>query len=123
MKLNRSMAASASVLALAAMASLATSVAAHPIYLPYHRGATPPDPNRPLVHVGPYEAPYVAPKSSSSGTWTDVANVPFTGQGGWGPLQLTDGSVIIKHAFTGTTAAWYKLSPSKKGKYTNGKWK
>src|ERR1700722_7515831 len=100
MKLNRTMAASASVLALAAIASLAASAAAHPIYLPYHRGATPPDPNRPLVHVGPYEAPYVAPRNSTSGTWTDVNNVPFTGEGGWGPLLLTDGSVIIKHAFT-----------------------
>jgi len=122
MKLTRFLAASTSVLALTAIAAFTASASAHPIYLPYHRGATPPDPNRPLVHVGPYEAPYVAPKNSISGTWTDVKNVPFTGEGGWGPLQLTDGSVIIKQAFTGTTATWYKLTPNKKGKYTTGKW-
>jgi hypothetical protein len=123
MKLTRIMAASASVLALATITSLATGASAHPIYLPFHRGATPPDPNRPIVHVGPYDAPYIAPRNSTSGTWTDVKNVPFTGEGGWGPLLLTDGSVIIKHAFTGTTATWEKLTPDKKGKYTTGTWK
>lgn len=76
-----------------------------------------------MLPVGTPHAPYVAPPRIRSGTWTDVNNNPFTGEGGWGPMLLTDGSVIIKHAFTGTTATWYKLTPDSKGKYTTGTWK
>ena len=59
---------------------------------------------------------------STSGKWTDVASVPFTGEGGWGPLLLTDGSVIIKQR-SPAPPDWYKLTPDKKGKYTDGTWK
>ncbi len=111
--------AGASVLAMAAMASFATGASAREVYLPYHWGTAAP---KPITLANRPQAPYVAPKKSKSGTWTDVSGNPFTGEGGWGPLQLTDGSVIIKHAFTGSTATWYKLSPDKKGKYTDGTW-
>ena len=120
MKIKRYLTLGTSVAAMAAMASVATGASAHLVYLPFHRGATPP---APIMLPVRHEAPYVAPRNSISGTWTDVKNEPFTGEGGWGPLLLTDGSVIIKHAFTGTTATWYKLTPSKKGKYTSGTWK
>jgi hypothetical protein len=120
MKTKNCLTAGASVLAMAAMASFATGACAHDIYLPYHFGSPVPKPI-PLV-TQPYRAPYVAPKKSKSGTWTDVGSVPFTNEGGWGPLQLTDGSVIIKHAFTGTAGTWYKLAPDKKGNYTDGTW-
>ncbi|MGH7225312.1 MAG: hypothetical protein ACRELF_18980, partial [Gemmataceae bacterium] len=69
-----------------------------------------------------HKAPYVAPKKFKSGKWTDVAGVPFSGQGGWGPLQLTDGTIMMKQAFTGTAGVWYKLAPDKKGNYTDGTW-
>ncbi|HEX3430113.1 MAG TPA: hypothetical protein VHT03_04435 [Rhizomicrobium sp.] len=119
MKIKSHLTLGVSFAAVAAMLSAATGASAHLIYRPYHRGAKPPAPiMMPIGHV----APYVAPANSTSGTWTDVANEPFTGEGGWGPLLLTDGSVIVKHAFTGTTATWYKLTPNKKGKYTSGKW-
>ncbi|HTT84972.1 MAG TPA: hypothetical protein VMF67_15960 [Rhizomicrobium sp.] len=111
---------SSSVLAMTAMASLATGASAHEIYLPYHPGMAVPKPITPAVQ--PYHAPYVAPKKSKSGTWTDVSGVPFTNEGGWGPMQLTDGTVIIKEAFTGTAGVWYKLAPDSKGQYTDGTW-
>jgi len=120
MKIKRYLALGTSLGAIAAMASVATGASAHLMYLPYHRGGKAPAPIMlPIVH----EKPYVAPPGTVSGTWTDVKNEPFTGEGGWGPLLLTDGSVIIKHAFTGTTGTWYKLTPDKKGKYTSGSWK
>src|ERR1700731_4432945 len=118
MKIKRYLTLGASVAAMAAMTSVATDASAHLVYLPYHRGATPPAPI--MLPTGTHQAPYVAPPTTVSGTWTDVNNEPFTGEGGWGPLLLTNGSVIIKHAFTGSTATWYKLTPSKKGKYTSG---
>jgi hypothetical protein len=120
MKSKNCLTAGTSVLAMAAMVSFATGASAHDIYLPYRAGSPVPKPI-PFV-TQPYRAPYVAPKKAKSGTWTDVGNVPFTNEGGWGPLQLTDGSVIIKHAFTGTAGTWYKLSPDKKGNYTDGAW-
>jgi len=119
MKIRRYLTLSASVAAMAAVASFTTSTSAHLLYPPYHKGATPPHPI--MLPIG-HQTPYVAPRNSISGTWTDVKNEPFTGEGGWGPMLLTDGSVIIKHAFTGTTAVWYKLTPNKKGKYASGKW-
>jgi hypothetical protein len=102
------------------MASLATGAHARDIYLPYHAGSPAPKPI-PFV-IQPYRAPYIAPKKAKSGIWADVNNSPFTGEGGWGPLQLTDGTVIIKHAFTGSAGTWYKLTPDKKGNYTTGTW-
>jgi hypothetical protein len=120
MKAKNCLTAGVSVLAMAAMASFATGASAHQVYLPYHWGTPAPKPITLAVH--PYQAPYVAPKKAKSGTWTDVSGDPFTGEGGWGPLQLTDGTVIIKHAFTGSTATWYKLTPDNKGNYTTGTW-
>jgi hypothetical protein len=121
MKINGYFAASVSALALAAMTSVASGTAAHNIYLPYRWGTTPPKPTMPRVHV--HRAPFVAPKASASGTWTDVGHVPFSGEGGWGPLVLTDGSVMMKQAFTGSAGIWYKLTPDSKGNYTDGTWK
>ncbi|HEX4080101.1 MAG TPA: hypothetical protein VHX61_14650 [Rhizomicrobium sp.] len=122
MKTSSHLTTGVSVLALAAIAALGTGASAHPIYYPYTRGTTPPDPNRPAVHVGPYEAPYIAPKKVKSGKWTDVGDVPFTSEGGEGPLQLSDGTIMIKQAFTGTAGQWYKLAPDSKGNYTDGTW-
>jgi hypothetical protein len=120
MKSKNCLTAGASVIAMAAMASFATGASAHEVYLPYHWGTKAPPPIE--LKVDPNQAPYLAPKKAKSGTWTDVSGDPFTGEGGWGPLQLTDGTVIIKHAFTGTTATWYKLTPDSKGNYTTGTW-
>jgi hypothetical protein len=120
MKINRHFATSVSVLAVAATASLASGASAHEIYLPYHWQMTPPKPVTVRAHR--YRAPYVAPKASASGTWTDVGHVPFSGEGGWGPLVLTDGSVMMKQAFTGSAGVWYKLTADSKGNYTTGIW-
>jgi hypothetical protein len=120
MQIKNCLTAGASALALAAMASFATGASAHEIYLPYHAGMAVPKPI--TLATNGNQAPYVAPKNSKSGTWTDVAGVPFTGQGGWGPMQLTDGTILIKQSFTGTAGVWYKLSPDKKGQYTDGTW-
>jgi hypothetical protein len=121
MKSGRCFTAGASAVALAGLFLVATGASAHPIYRPYHRWMAAIDPNLPLPHVGPYSAPYKAHRGTS-GTWTDVGGVPFSGQGGWGPLQLTDGTVMMKQSFTGTAGKWYKLTPDKKGKYTTGTW-
>ena len=120
MKSNNYLAASVSALAAAAIASLASGATAHEVYLPYHFGAIPPKPITLRVHG--HRAPYKAPRASGSGTWTDVGNVPFSGEGGWGPLVLTDGTVMMKQAFTGSAGVWYKLAPDSKGNYTDGTW-
>lgn len=122
MKCTRYLAAGASILAIAALTSLSVSASAHTYYFPYKKGSTfRLDPNKPLVHVGPYQAPYVAPKSAKSGTWTDVkAALPFA-NGPWNPRQLTDGTVIIEDYCTSPTQ-WYKLTPDKTGSYVNGTW-
>jgi len=120
MKIKRSLTLGASLAVIAAMASVATGASAHLVFLPYHRGGKAPPPI--MLPIGRVK-PYIAPPGTISGTWTDVKNDPFTGEGGWGPLLLTDGSVIIEHVLTGTAGQWYKLTPSKKGKYTSGSWK
>jgi hypothetical protein len=110
----------ASVLVLAAMATLPIAASAHQILYPHANGIAPRDPNTPIVHVGLPEAPYIAPKKSKSGTWTDVANLPnFTNYGPWEPQLLTDGTVLVLDA---GTVQWYKLSPDKKGQYADGTW-
>lgn len=120
MKTRSCVAAGVSLLAIAAMSSLATGASAHQILYPYKFGTTPRDPNTPLVHVGPYRPPYVAPRSAASGTWTDVGNLPnFTTYGPWEPQLLTDGTVLV---FDAGTNQPYKLAPDKKGKYTDGTW-
>ena len=120
MKMKFHRATGASLVAIAAMASLTTGASAHQILYPHRFGTPIPDPNRPIVHVGPYEAPYVAPAAAKSGTWKDVANLPaFTQYGPWEPQLLTDGSVLVLAA---GTQQWYKLTPNRKGKYTHGKW-
>jgi len=111
--------AGASALAIALAVSAAPS-SAHPIYYPHKRGATARvEPNRPILHVGRYEGPFVARKPTISGTWADVvAPLPFT-HGPWAPQQLTDGTVVIQDF---CTSNWYKLTPDNKGNYVNGSW-
>jgi hypothetical protein len=121
MKVKNCLTAGVSVLAVAAVAALTTAASAHPIYYPTRPGTPQIDPNRPMIHVGPYSAPYIAPKKSKSGTWTDVSTkLPFTA-GPWGEMLLTDGTVIILDYCT-SPAQWYKLTPDKKGQYTDGTW-
>ncbi|HTT85165.1 MAG TPA: hypothetical protein VMF67_16940 [Rhizomicrobium sp.] len=122
MKCTRSLTAGASVLALAAIASLTAGAAAPSYHFPYKKGSTfRLDPNQPLVHIGPYEAAFKAPKKSKSGTWTDLTgSLPFT-NGPWNPLQLTDGTVLVEDYCT-SPEQWYKLTPDKTGSYVNGTW-
>ncbi len=122
MKCTRYLTAGASVLAIAAIGSLSAGASAHTYYFPYKPGSTMRlDPNKPLVHVGGYEAPYVAPKGSKSGKWTDTtAKLPFA-HGPWNPRQLTDGTVLVED-FCTTPTQWYKLTPDKTGSYINGTW-
>ncbi|HLY05770.1 MAG TPA: hypothetical protein VKR31_08490 [Rhizomicrobium sp.] len=121
MKIRSRIAAGASLVAIAAMASLATDASAHQFLYPYKFGTTPRDPNTPIVHVGPAERhPYVAPKSARSGTWTDVGNLPsFTTYGPWEPQLLTDGRVLV---FDAGTNQPYSLTPDSKGQYNDGTW-
>lgn len=122
MKINRYLTVGASVLAMAAFASLATNATAKPIYRPYKLGTTPIDPNTPMVHVGPYAPPYVAPKNARSGSWTDTtASLPFS-NGPWGAMLMTDGTVLVEDYCTSPQASWYKLTPDSKGSYVNGTW-
>ena len=117
MKINHRLTAGVSVLAIAAVAAFATGASAKQIYYPYKPGA--PRVDRPMIHQGPVEAPYVAPKKSKSGTWTDVSTkLPFT-KGPWGEMVLTDGRVMFEDYCTTT---WYTLSPDTKGQYTDGTW-
>jgi hypothetical protein len=120
MRINRNLAAGVSVLALAAMASFVSGASAHQVYLPYHSGMTAPKPI--TLHARAHQAPFVASRATASGTWTDVANVPFSSEGGWGELVLTDGTVMMKQAFTGSAGTWYKLAPDSTGNYTDGTW-
>ncbi|HEX4157011.1 MAG TPA: hypothetical protein VHY79_00925 [Rhizomicrobium sp.] len=120
MKTSNLLFASVSILALTAIGVLCTSASAHPVYRPYTFGVTPPDPNTPTIHVGPYQPPYVAPKKSKSGKWNDLTNTPtFTEYGPWEPQLLTDGTVLVADAGTNQ---WYKLTPDAKGQYSDGKW-
>jgi len=122
MKINNYLTTGVSVLALAALGSFAAGASAHPIYYPYKAGTTPISPNRPLHHVGPYEAPYVDknPKTQS-GTWADVSGtLPFA-DGPWGPMQMTDGTVLVQDYCT-SPSQWYKLTPDSKGNYSDGTW-
>ncbi|HLY07319.1 MAG TPA: hypothetical protein VKR31_16355 [Rhizomicrobium sp.] len=109
----------ASALALV-VAFAATAVPAHAIYYPHPRGVAPRiDPDKPLGHVGRHEAPFVAKRPTTSGTWADVAaTLPFK-HGPWAPQQLTDGTVLIQDY---CTTHWYKLVPDNKGNYANGTW-
>src|SRR3984957_3091826 len=120
MKIRSCLATGASLVAIAAIVSLATGASAHQVLRPYTFGTTPPDPNKPTVHIGPHEAPYVAPRNAKSGTWTDVGNLPnFTQYGPWAPQLLTDGTVLVLAA---GTQQWFKLTPDIKGNYTDGTW-
>jgi len=120
MKISSYLTAGVSVLALTAIAALATDASANQIFYPYKKGAMRVDPNRPMLHVGPYEPLYVA-KKSGSGTWTDTtAKLPFV-DGPWNPKQLTDGTVLVED-FCTSPEQWYKLTPDNKGNYVNGTW-
>jgi len=120
MKIRSCLATGASLVAIAAIVSLATGASAHQILRPYTFGTTPPDPNKPTIHIGPHEAPYVAPRNAGSGTWKDVGNLPnFTQYGPWAPQLLTDGTVLVLAA---GTQQWFKLTPDIKGNYTDGTW-
>ncbi|HEY2445407.1 MAG TPA: hypothetical protein VGI20_06685 [Rhizomicrobium sp.] len=123
MKISCYLSTGVSILALAGIASLATSASAHPIFYPYkHGGAVRVDSNRPVHHVGAYLPPYVAPSNAGSGTWTDLkASLPFTA-GPWGPMLLTDGTVVVDDLCT-NPGQWFRLTPDKKGSYVNGTWK
>jgi hypothetical protein len=101
---------------------LSATANAAQVYYPGKFGTAPMDPNRPVPHVGPYEVPYVAPKGAKSGTWTDLAGIPAFAQGPWGPMLLTDGTVLFDDYCTNPNV-WYKLTPDKKGQYTTGAWK
>src|ERR1700731_1637367 len=121
MKIISCLTAGASSLALAVAASAVGNASAREIYYPYKLGAPRIDPNIPLKHVGPYQRPYRAPDRAMSGTWADVSTaLPFT-NGPWGPMQLTDGTVIIED-FCTSPAQWFKLTPDKKGNYVHGSW-
>ncbi len=117
---SKTLTAGASALALALVASFAAPATALPFFYPYKYGAgVRLDPNKPLGHVGRYEPPYRAKKPTSSGTWTDVSGpLPFK-NGPWAPQQLTDGTVLVQDF---CTAQWYRLTPDKKGQYTDGTW-
>ena len=120
MKIDGYLTAGASVIALAAIGCMATGAAANQVAYP-HRAGVRVDLNQPVQHVGPWEAPYVAPHNAKSGTWTDVkGSLPFA-HGPWGPMVLTDGTVIILDYCT-TPTQWYKLTPDNKGSYGNGTW-
>jgi len=118
MKSKKLFTAGASALALASLFLAATGASAHPIYRPHAQGIAPINPNRPLPHVGPYTQPYQA-KNGTSGTWKDVANIPFA-NGPWNARMQTDGTVLVLDYCT-SPAQWWKLSPNKKGKYEKGK--
>jgi hypothetical protein len=121
MKIKNCLTAGVSVLAVAAVAALATDASAHQIVYPYKHGAKSVAPSQQLTHVGPWAAPFIAPKKSKSGTWTDVSgSLPFTA-GPWGEMLMTDGTVIVLDYCT-SPAQWYKLTPDKKGQYTSGTW-
>src|SRR5215472_16411848 len=120
MKTRYRVATGASLVAMASL-FLAAAASAHPIYRPYKLGTTPINPNLPLPHVGAYSPPYVAPPKIVSGTWSTVSGVPLS-RGGFGPLQLTDGSVMMYDATFGSTTPWYKLTPDNKGNYASGTW-
>jgi hypothetical protein len=120
MKSRTCLVANVSVLALAGAISLSATAVAHPVYRPTGIGIPAIDPNMPVPHVGPYEAPYLAP-TTKSGKWTDVSGkLPFTA-GPWAPMQLTDGTVIIQDYCTSPNQ-WYKLTPDSKGNYATGTW-
>ena len=110
----------AGVSALALAAPLSATASTHRIYYPYKHDVTARlDPNQPLGHVGRYEPPYRAKTPTISGTWTDVkGTLPFT-NGPWAPQQLTDGTVLMQDF---CTSQFYKLTPDKKGQYTDGTW-
>jgi hypothetical protein len=64
------------------------------------------------------EAPEAALISAATpgGTWTRLANVPFTA--GF-PLLLTDGTVMVSQV---STNRWWRLTPDASGSYLNGTW-
>ncbi len=70
-------------------------------------------------HVGPYQAPYVAPPAIKSGTWTSMKNA-YPGSFPETALLLTDGTAMVHEGCTGT---WYKLTPDNTGNYQKGTWK
>jgi hypothetical protein len=121
MKLNNRLIAGVSVLAIAAVAAVTTEASARQTFYPYKLGGHHVDSNRPVQHVGPWEAPYLAPKKAKSGTWTDVSTkLPFA-NGPWGSMLMTDGTILVEDYCT-SPAQWYKLTPDKKGQYTDGTW-
>jgi len=75
---------------------------------------------RQSAQAGSHGAPYVAPPTVKSGTWTALAagfpgtSFPDTAQ------VMTDGTVLMHD---GCTSDWYRLTPNKKGSYVKGKWK
>ncbi|HEX4080783.1 MAG TPA: hypothetical protein VHX61_18130 [Rhizomicrobium sp.] len=121
MKMKVYLTTGASVLALAAVAAVGTGASAHQIYYPYRPGAVHTAPTAELRHIGAYEKPYVAPKKSKTGTWADLSGaLPFA-NGPWNPKQMTDGTILVLDYCT-ASGQWYKLTPDKKGQYSDGTW-
>lgn len=108
------------VSAFALAATLCAAALSRPVLYPNKYGAPAHyDSSRPLGHVGRLEGPFVARHHASTGSWTDVSGrLPFT-NGPWAPQQLTDGTVLVQDY---CTSQWYRLTPDKKGQYTDGSW-
>lgn len=121
MKSKKLLTAGASALALASLFLVATGASAHPVYRPFRQGVAPIDPNLRFPHIGADTGRYIAPPTTKSGKWKDVANLPFT-NGPWNARMQTDGTVII-FDFCTNPAQWWELVPNKKGHYEAGKWK
>jgi len=112
--------ASASALVLTGLFLAGTDASARPVYRPLRHGVAPIDPNQPLPFIGADVGRYIAPKNSTSGTWADVANLPFK-RGPWNARMQTDGTVLISDYLT-KPGLWYKLTPDNKGRYEDGTW-
>ena len=102
----------ASILTLALVASVSTTAFAHKYLTPL--------PGQHGQHVGPVEAPYVAPAGAKSGTWKALKSAFPGKQFPDTALVLTDGTVMMHD---GCTTDWYKLTPDSKGNYQTGTWK
>ncbi|HLY05769.1 MAG TPA: hypothetical protein VKR31_08485 [Rhizomicrobium sp.] len=120
MKSRELLTAGASVLALTGIFLVGTGASADPVYRPHGRGIAPIDPNLAVPNIGTDTGQYVAPKNSGSGTWADVANLPFL-HGPWNARMQTDGTVLISDYLT-KKGQWYKLTPDSKGRYEDGTW-
>ena len=120
MKLTRSMAASASVIALAAIASLATNASAgRSTTLIRQRRVLSIRTDRSITwdRIRRPTWPLRTPNPARGRTWETCRSQ----DGPWDSLLLTDGTVIVED-FCTVPNQWYKLTPDSKGKYNDGTW-